>query len=429
MKMKLDHRTLKSLKPRDKPYDVWDTDRSAPPSFVARVMTTGEISFILYRRFPGSSAPVRRALGHFGEMSLAEARELARDWIKEIKQGRDPSRAEKAREQAAIEAERIRKVNTVEAALKAYFLHKSDLRTIRSREVEMRRELAAWMDRSLLDIHERDVMALVNAIKARGAKSQARAIYAMVKAFFAWVVDCRSYGLSVSPCVSIKTVAFVGKNKIVNRHLEDYEIAAYWRASDKLGYPLGPYFKLLLLTGLRRVEAAEASWPEFNLSEKRWIIEGKRMKHTKPDEELRDHLVPVTPDIMKLLETLPRHASGNFLFSFKNGNSPISSFSKAKDALDAAMKAELAKEGHTFKPFVIHDVRRTARTRFSSLGISDGICERLLAHTQRELEQRYNKYAFESEKRAALESWHAKLRTIIEPEPAPATGNVVKLRA
>lgn len=98
--------------------------------------------FILYRRFPGSPSPVRRALGHYPEMSLAKAREEAIKWVSQIKQGIDPSREEKRREQAAIEAERTRKANTFEAVLQAYLAHKSDLRSIRAREVEMRRELA-----------------------------------------------------------------------------------------------------------------------------------------------------------------------------------------------------------------------------------------------------------------------------------------------
>jgi hypothetical protein len=204
----LTDRGLKALKPRDRPYDVMDDDVRA---FGVRVLTTGKKSFVLYRRFPGSPSPVRRALGRYGEMSLADARELARDWIAAIKKGIDPSREEKGREQAAIEAERVRKANTVAAALQAYFTHKSDLRTIRAREVEMRRELASWLDqdRALTSISERDVKELIVKIKNRGAKGQARVTLALVKSFFSWCVDSGDYGLEISPAARIKRAALV----------------------------------------------------------------------------------------------------------------------------------------------------------------------------------------------------------------------------
>ena len=95
MKLKLTDRELKRLPAKDKPYDIADTHRDAPPAFGVRVMPNGEMTFHLYRRFPGSPSPVRRALGRFGEISLDDARTKARDWIAQIKLGIDPSGAAK----------------------------------------------------------------------------------------------------------------------------------------------------------------------------------------------------------------------------------------------------------------------------------------------------------------------------------------------
>jgi hypothetical protein len=115
------------------------------------------------------------------------------------------------------------------------------------------------------------------------------------------------------------------------------------------------------------------------------------------------------------------------VFSFKNGATPISAFSRAKAELDAAMTIELEAAGREFRPFGIHDIRRSCRTWFSRLGIAEHIGERLLAHTQGELDRRYNLYGFEPEKRAALERWHSALEDIIEGRQAGS--NVVSLRA
>jgi integrase len=418
-KIRLRDRGLKALKPQAAPYNQMDDQVTA---FGVRVRPTGEVIFIMYRRFPGSNKPTRRKIGRYPEMSLKDARIIADEWNAKIRRGIDPAREESAARQANVEAERVRRSNTFEAALQAYLTHKSDLRTIHNREVTMRRELAAWMGRPLASIAERDIKELVNAIKARGAMGQARSTLAVIKGFFSWCVDTGDYGLEVSPAARIKTAAFVGQNREVTRMLADHEIAAYWRAAGTLGYPLAPYFRLLMMTGLRRLEAAEASWPEFD-GNGRWVIPAERMKG-KPGKT-RPHLVPVTPKIAELLESLPRFQGGEFLFSTMAGRKPISSFSKAKDALDAAMRADLEERGHAFEPWTIHDVRRTCRTRFSGCGIPEGLCERLLAHNPPEITRRYNLHAFEQEKRAALESWHRALDNIIG-----GTGdNVIRLRA
>ena len=126
------------------------------------------------------------------------------------------------------------------------------------------------------------------------------------------------------------------------------------------------------------------------------------------------------------MSELPRYEGGLFLFSTTNGRKPISAFSKAKNALDALMKEELAKEGHTFEAFKIHDLRRTVRSKLSELKIGTrDVRELLLAHTLPKIQRIYDTFEFADEKREALIAWHIALRSIIEP----ATGNVVKLRA
>ena len=44
----------------------------------------------------------------------------------------------------------------------------------------------------------------------------------------------------------------------------DGEIAAVWEACDGLGYPFGPFVRLVLLTGCRRGEIAETTWADID---------------------------------------------------------------------------------------------------------------------------------------------------------------------
>src|SRR5690242_15612508 len=71
-----------------RPYDVKDSETHG---LRVRVMPTGQRTFVLLARFPGSPTPTRRALGTYGPMTLEEARDTANHWRKLIKKGVDPA--------------------------------------------------------------------------------------------------------------------------------------------------------------------------------------------------------------------------------------------------------------------------------------------------------------------------------------------------
>jgi len=80
MRKNITDRTLKALKPGDEIMD------SVVPSFGVRVSGTKK-SFVVVKRFPGSSNPTRRTLGAYGEITLEQARNKARSWLETIGRG------------------------------------------------------------------------------------------------------------------------------------------------------------------------------------------------------------------------------------------------------------------------------------------------------------------------------------------------------
>ncbi len=272
----------------------------------------------------------------------------------------------------------------------------------------MRREFKGWMDKPLADISPSMVKAAIQAIVDRGAATNAHFLLAVLRGFFNWVIDSGDFNLAVSPCAKIKPTVLIGPRNVRSRVLKDFELAVYWRASDAMGYPFGKLFQLLALTALRRNEASEAQWCEIDLDAKLWEIPGSRMKNGAA------HTVPLTDDILALLESLPRFNGGDFVFSTTGGKKPVSGFSKAKARLDALMRADLEAQGKPFEPFIIHDIRRTCRTRFSALPVEDIVRELLVAHARPGLHKVYDLHAYEEEKAHALKLWHVKLSAIIE---------------
>ena len=94
MSVRLSTRRLDSLKPAPpgKRYQIMD---EMVPGFGVRVTDTGQRTFILRTRFPGSSNLNRRALGDYPELGLEAARDKARAWRALVQEG---GRARRGRE-------------------------------------------------------------------------------------------------------------------------------------------------------------------------------------------------------------------------------------------------------------------------------------------------------------------------------------------
>jgi integrase len=110
-----------------------------------------------------------------------------------------------------------------------------------------------------------------------------------------------------------------------------------------------------------------------------------------------------------------------------NGETPVSAFSKAKVRLDAAMLARLRQTDPTatLQGWRLHDLRRTARSGLSELGIRPDIGERILGHVIGGVAGIYDRGSYEPQMRHALESWAAHVASIVNPSP----DKVVKLPA
>ena len=396
--------------PAGERHDYWDTKVTG---FGVRVTDRGAKSFVLYARFPPAGMPARRALGDASKMGLAAARKKAREWLDLIEQGRDPK--ETAR-QLTLKAQRANR--TTFAIVAEEWLRdavQGKQRKAREVEADVRREfIARWGSKPITEITALDVRDVIREVKAR-APAQARNVLGYAKRLFDWAVAQDVYGLDVSPAEKLRPKDIIGKKVLRQRVLADAELRALWLAADKLTYPYGPLFKMLALTGQRKSEVADARWREIDQAKKLWTIPPERMKGDAA------HVVPLTDDVMTILATLPRFKKGDHLFSTTLGAKPVNGFSKAKQRLDQEMAADLAGE---VDPFVIHDIRRTMRTGLSALPIPDRVRELVIAHAQPGLHKVYDQYAYEIEKRQALELWAARLRAIITPLPA----NVVAFR-
>jgi integrase len=413
------------LQSRAEPGLYWD-DRN--PGFGVRVSDTRRKTFLLNIRYPKNpNNPTRRALGHFGPMSLAEAREKARVWMALVEQGKDP---EDEQERAKAAQQRKRK-NTFASVVDDFIAEKLSKER---KGAEVAREiktnfLEPWGGRPITDIHKEDIALLIKA-KARTAPAQARNMLATLKRFFTWAEAQHAYGIEHHPAAPLKPMALCGEKTERNRALSDDELIALWRAAKRMRYPYGPIYRLLLLTGLRLNEVVDATWDEFDLKKGIWTVPPERMK--AKNSRARPHAVPITPDIRAIIESLPRFKSGDHLFSTTHGRVPVWVGDKIKTKVDARMlrtlRAMAKKRGDNPRKVKLeswrnHDLRRNVRSGLSQLRIAPEVAEAVLAHVRPGIQKVYDTHTYLDEKREALQEWAGRLRDIVEPPPS----NVVKL--
>lgn len=447
----------KKGKPRTR-LDVMD---SVVPGFGVRVTDKGQKTYVLVHRFPGKPHPTRRMLGEVGALTLAKARDKARSWLELISKDKDPA-AEEEREQR----QKLRQRKNTFAAVAEDFIRLEVIgpdpekpRQRKGREVarDVRGVfIPLWGHRPVADIARDDVALLIESVRDYGTASalailkgktpktkghrapgQARNLLGYLKTLFTWAIDCKTYGLESSPAADLKAKRLIGKKPTRERILSTDEIGAFWRATGRMGYPYGPLYRMLLLSGLRLNEAADAAWPEINARERTWVIPALRMKGK--EGEARPHAVPLTPDMLEILEALPRFKRGKFLFSTTFGVKPVWVNAKIKDKLDQRMLSSLRalarKRGDdpdevTVEHWVNHDLRRTMRSGLSRLRIPEEVREAVLGHVRPGVKKNYDLHDYFDEKLDALEQWAARLRSILAPKPtAPPASNVVSLPA
>ena len=395
----LTDRYLKSLKPAPagKRIVCWD---AAKPSFGVRVTDRGVISFFVMRRMPGKPQPVRVALGRYPDVNLAQARALATTAIGDLVSGIHPRERQQRRRASSF------------AALTEAFLSRPAAARQRTavaiRRIVAQHLLPRWGSRDAARITRADAITMVEILDRTAGPYIAAKALALASAIFRHAMMREQ--IASNPCTLIRIADLVSDMAPRQRVLSDAEIRLLWQATENL-YPAGSFARLLLLTAVRRSEAAHMTWGEVNLDDALWIVPAQRTKSGVP------HEVTLSSQAMDLLRSLPRFSGGDFVFSTTGGRRGIRCFSHYKDLI-GAHAAGLAN-------WRFHDLRRTARTNMSSLGVSPFIAELILGHQQKGVHKVYDVHRYQAEKREALERWANRLRDIVTPPPA----NVVALKA
>ncbi|WP_299436782.1 site-specific integrase [uncultured Rhodospira sp.] len=415
--MKLTEKTIAALDCEAGRRDrlVFDDDVSA---LAVRVTAAGSKTFLA--QYSMGREKRRVPLGKWGAVTLAEARKAARTIMGEVAAGKDPAGERKAqRQQAQAKAEADR--YTLAALLddwSALALHDKSPRYQAEAVRAVRVAFGKHLDRPAAGLTRTTALKILDGMVKAGTPALATRTLAYGRACYGWAV--KRGKLTDNPFAGLPAPATVPSR---DRALTAVEVGAVFAAAETMPFPFGPLFRVLLLTAQRREEVAGMRWSELSPDLTTWTLPGTRTKNGQ------EHVVHLSEPARAVLSGLPRVQGQDLVFSTTGKTAP-SGFSAAMTRLRKATEAERARRADAAgepapRPMAewrLHDFRRSCVTWLADHGFNPVVADKILNHVAAtglsDVARVYQKSAFLTERKAALDAWGAHVQAMAEGRTA-----------
>ena len=411
--MALHDKSIRDAKPRKSTYRLRDSNVVCR-GFGVTIAPSGAKTFFLSFTSPEDGRRKQVALGRYPTMSLRDARLRAAEVRAKVDAGNDP----------AVEMQRAIKERLQQRELGSLAdlmaLYAEDLEVDGKRSAkEVRRITQKDIPPKILArparlITRDDILDILTPIAQRGAKvhsdnvrSYLRAAYELginAPSMTRWRGRAKSFEITSNPVIGIrKTVARKPRGQ---RVLTAAEVRTLW-ATEALSPQMLLALQFILATGQRVEEVLEATWRDFDLTDRIWTIPGNRRKTRHTTNEA--HIVPLTEfHIAQLSDIRSQNPEGEFLFPDNSGSRP-----RRHDSLSSSLRRWIATSGMT--PFSPRDLRRTFKTLAGGFGLTLEIRNRLQGHAMTDVGSVfYDRHDYLNEKRSGMEIWTSNLTKLLE---------------
>lgn len=383
-KHKLSDIFINKLKPRSRPFMVWDTHQRG---LAVAVQPTGHKSWKCVYAFHGR--PRWYHIGDVAAVGLANARKLASRVMFKVAEGKDPA-AEKKAERSKGTFEELAARYVEEHA-------KRHNRSWAQADALVRKHLLPrWAKLQAADISRADVKAMMVRIDAPIVANQT---LAAASAIFAWAI--REDIVKTNPCQLVERNAVKSRERV----LSDSEIPKFWAAFDSTGLVASTALKIILLLGQRPGEVAHMR--REHIEDGWWTMPGEPVPAlgwpgTKNKASHRVWLpAPAQALLAEMNET-------GLVFAGPRGGG-INNLDATMRSVCAELKAERATP---------HDLRRTHGTTIAALGFGREAMNRVQNHKEGGIATVYDRHQYADENKRVMESVAARIMALVEGRAA-----------
>jgi len=359
--------------------------------------------------------PKRRdiGLGGYPEITLAVARDKAREAREKIRQGIDPVEERRAARASLVAAHR--RGMTFADAVDRYLAAKLDEFRNEKHKAQWRSSLDTYAkpeigEMLVQDIAVQDLLRVLTPIWATKTETATR-LRGRIEAILTWatVAGHRSGDNPARWGGNLKELLPKPSKvaKADNHPALALADAPRWFSALRMREGMGARaLEFLTLTAARSGEVRGATWGEIDLKARLWVIPKERMKMD------REHRVPLPPSAVALLEALPRFEGNLLVFPATRGGQ------LSDMTLSATMKrmheseVEAGRKGwldpRSGRPAVPHGLRSTFRDWAAETGQPRDMAEIALAHrVGSDVERAYRRSDMVERRRAMMAEWAA----------------------
>jgi integrase len=370
--------------------------KQAPSGFAVRVTSSGAKSFVRFYRVGGR--PHIKTLGRWSEKATGASLTVLQGIIaaqkdaRAVRDGADP-RPERTRR--LEDGEKASGVLTVTGLIDRYvdrMRKRGEMRTVDRVAQAFDRLVKPRIGKlSIYEVKRRHIVDMLDGIEDSSGPVMADRVLSYVRAAFKWrAIEDDDLTLPFIPGMT-RTKP---RERARARILSDDEIRAIWRHTEG-DDPFSRYIRFLLLTSARRSEASRMTWPEITGTD--WVLPAAR---NKVKTEL------VRPLSAAAMAVLPKRGDSAYVFTL-DGRSPLGGVSRRA--------AILCKQSNT-AGWIIHDLRRTARSLMARAGVPSDHAERCLGHALPGVRGVYDRHLYHAEMTKAYEALAGLVGRIVVPK-------------
>jgi integrase len=328
------------------------------------------------------------SLGQYPEVTIKEARDNRDDFLKNLRDGIDPS--------VKRQAERNADGDTFKAVAEEWLAGQKNLSPGTVEQIRTR--LTTYLypkigQHKIGTIEPTDLLKALRAVEAKGRHDTAHRCRSHAGRVFRYAIATgraqRDHSADLRDALATVTTthhaALTTPNE-VGKLLVD--IDAYAGFSSVMSA-----LRLAPLVFVRPGELRGAEWSEIDLKAAEWRIPARRMKMKA------DHIVPLSRQAVAILrEQHTITGAGRYVFpSVRTDDKPIS-----ENTINAALRGL----GYTGNQMTGHGFRTTASTLLHELGFATDVIERQLAHTEsNKTKAAYNRAAHLPERKRMMQRW------------------------